>query len=247
VDAQRLEEEASEFAVELMLRLAEILPTGALGFTCEAAPLGDGSARMTVVSEHKNGIPLTIEGEPRLQLEVNFALMLSPNSRRATVLKSSFLVRPHGQGRPLFTLDYVRDAHSNTPSAHYNFHLDHDLIENELLSTGAARRGKSYRRDVAAGRKPRVADLHFPVGGHRFRPCLEDVIEMLWIEFGIDVKTTTAGAAIKSGREAWRTMQVRAAVADDPENAAAELRELGYIVSPPSAPRASRFERIHAI
>jgi hypothetical protein len=246
VDSSALEEEAYEFAVELMLRLSEILPTGHLGFTADASAEADGSARIAIASEFAGGIPLTIDQRPALQLEVDYKLMLSPNSMRATVVGSNFVVRQFEVGRPLFTVDYVRDARSNMPAAHYNFHFEHGPIEAELLQTGARRRGQRHQPQGSAGRTPRLADLHFPTGGHRFRLCLEDVIEMLWIEFGIDVKPT-ANAAIRSGRKHWRAMQVRAAVSDDPQSAAEELRSLGYLVEDPVPPRTLRIDRIHAI
>ncbi len=30
-------------------------------------------------------------------------------------------------------------------------------------------------------------DIHFPMGGHRFRVCLEDVVELVIREFGVEV------------------------------------------------------------
>lgn len=246
MDASALEEEAHEFAIQLMLRLSEILPTGHLGFTADASPAPDGSARIAIASVFAGGIPLTIDERPALQLEVDYKLMMSPTSMRATVVGSTFLVRPFDVGRPLFTVDYVRDARSNTPAAHYNLHFEHGPIEAELLQTGATRRGKIHQKGVRSGKAPRLADLHFPTGGHRFRLCLEDVIEMLWMEFGIDVKST-AKKAICEGRVSWRAMQVRAAVSDDPQSAAEELRTLGYVVVEPPSPGRRRLDRIHAI
>lgn len=76
-------------------------------------------------------------------------------------------------------------------------------------------------------------ELHFPLGGHRFRPCLEDVLQMLVEEFGID---TADGAldALAAGREKWRRHQTGAVVRDAPEEAVRVLRELGYMVETPS-------------
>ena len=229
-----------------MIRLSEILPTGHLGFTSDAFQASDGAARIAIASEAAGGIPLTIDGRDAFQLAVDYKLMMSPTSQRATVVGSTFLVRRHGAGRPLFTVDYVRGAHSNTPAAHYNLHFEHGPLEAEMLQTGATRRGKIHQKGVRSGRTPRLADLHFPVGGHRFRLCLEDVIEMMWIEFGIDVKPS-AKQAICEGREEWRAMQVRAAVSDDPSSAVAELRALGYEVHAPSSERPRRLDRVHAI
>jgi hypothetical protein len=228
VDA--LEDEANSFALDLMERLARVLPVGDLGFTSTAVKQADGGARMSVASAARGGIELQINEIPRLQIAVDYDLVMSPTSRRATVLRSAFRVRPWQVARPLFTVDYIRDAGSNIPAAHYNVHFDHDAVTEELLRAGAVRRGKVHMKRAIGGVEPRLADLHFPVGGHRFRPCLEDVIDMLWAELGIDMRPT-ARAAIEEGRRRWREMQLRAAVSDHPAAAIDELRQMGYQVA----------------
>lgn len=71
--------------------------------------------------------------------------------------------------------------------------------------------------------------MHFPVGGPRFRPCLEDILAMTHEEFGID---TARGwqKVVNEGRERWRLIQLTSAVRDCPEEAARVLRELEYKV-----------------
>lgn len=76
---------------------------------------------------------------------------------------------------------------------------------------------------------PSIQDVHFPMGGHRFRPCLEDVLHMLIEEFGIDRQSETF-QALEEGRIAWRRKQARSVVRDDPESAVNALRQLGYDV-----------------
>ncbi|NDK32452.1 hypothetical protein [Nesterenkonia haasae] len=58
--------------------------------------------------------------------------------------------------------------------------------------------------------------VHLPVGGHRFRPTLEDVLEMLINDFGIDHKKDSARRAIRDGRRNFRLGQVSAAATDAP-------------------------------
>ncbi len=79
-----------------------------------------------------------------------------------------------------------------------------------------------------------MESLHLPVGGDRFRPCLEDVIEFLVVECRFD---STAGwrAAVQAGRERWRRTQTRTVVRDSPGEAAAALRALGYTVAVPGS------------
>ncbi len=97
----------------------------------------------------------------------------------------------------------------------------------------ATPRGK---RRANATDVPKLAELHFPLGGHRFRPCLEDLLEMLVSEFGVD--STKAGReSLRLGRERWRRQQTRSVVRDAPDEAVAILTELGYdITAPPRTP-----------
>lgn len=70
-----------------------------------------------------------------------------------------------------------------------------------------------------------MSDLHFLVGGSRFRPGLEDILDMLVRELGVDHEEWRE--ALVSGRERWRRMHIRAVVRDAPEEAIAALRQLG--------------------
>jgi hypothetical protein len=91
---------------------------------------------------------------------------------------------------------------------------------------------RSARLDARKPRVPQVSDLHFPLGGPRFRPCLEDVLQFLIEEFSIDHEDT-AREAIEEGRRTWRRYQTGAAVRDCPQEAARVLEILGYKVEPP--------------
>lgn len=86
-------------------------------------------------------------------------------------------------------------------------------------------------------RLPRSAELHLPVGGHRMRPALEDVLLFLKREFAID---TVDGwkAVIDEHLRSWRLTQLKTAVRDAPDSAAQVLRGLGYTVVEPLVPGA---------
>ncbi|WP_240649499.1 hypothetical protein [Streptomyces sp. Z26] len=93
--------------------------------------------------------------------------------------------------------------------------------------------------DEAPSRKlPKLSEMHLPVGGHRMRPALEDVLLFLQREFAID---TAQGwrAVLDEHLCNWRDLQLKSAVRDNPEAAAEVLRLLGYQVRSPTvvAPR----------
>lgn len=72
------------------------------------------------------------------------------------------------------------------------------------------------------------------LGGARLRPCLEDVLEMLWHEFDVEVRPSAA-TVLAEGRARWRRHQIAAAVRDAPAGAARVLRELGHAIEAPAA------------
>ncbi|MEW2704236.1 hypothetical protein AB0948_04360 [Streptomyces koyangensis] len=92
-----------------------------------------------------------------------------------------------------------------------------------------------YLQKVDRGEAPADLGDPFPVGGHRFRPNLEDVLLLLEREFAIDVEPGWR-KIVDAETQKWRLLQLRAAVRDAPDVAAAVLRDhLGYTVIPPES------------
>jgi hypothetical protein len=66
--------------------------------------------------------------------------------------------------------------------------------------------------------------LHFPTGGRRYRPALEDVIEFLIVE-GLADGQAGWRDVLNEERDAYWRIQLRAAIRRDPWTALAALRE----------------------
>jgi hypothetical protein len=85
---------------------------------------------------------------------------------------------------------------------------------------------------------PKTQLLHVPVGGRRFRPSLEDVVEFAVNELAVEPKPGWQ-ERVKEGRRRWFRLQVNAAIRDlvklDPKDAP---QQLGDAVS--AAERAAR-------
>lgn len=76
------------------------------------------------------------------------------------------------------------------------------------------------------------------------RPCVEDILQMLYEEFAIDVQEGFQ-QVIDNGRARWRRTQIAAAVRDAPAEAMRVLTELGYSVTEPAeGPRAERWQNL---
>jgi hypothetical protein len=117
----------------------------------------------------------------------------------------------------LLHYDYERDK-DGYPEAHIQVEATSEAWDELLTSVG---RGK-----IGVGR------LHLPVGGRRFRPALEDLIEAFisdeilegapgWREF------------LNESRDDFRRLQLRAAIRREPDIAVAALLAKGYQVAEP--------------
>jgi len=82
---------------------------------------------------------------------------------------------------------------------------------------------------------PDLHALHFPAGGRRFRPTLEEFLLFLDRErLFNDWKDGWKPKLIRS-LEAWERLQARATVRQFPDEAAGALEALGYSVTAPTA------------
>lgn len=182
----------------------------------------------------ERGIPLTVDGVVVLRLRATFRCTWDHTGRHLAVRRSTVAVSAEGTDEPLFRYDYDAPSDERVPAAHLNVHGHRDELVFAMMAAGHRLRGQARTSALRRGRDPRVSTLHFPLGGHRFRPSFEDVLEMLVREFGLDVRPGWR-AAVCSGRTRWRGVQLRAAVRDDPAAAADALRDLGYAVGRPEA------------
>ena len=120
---------------------------------------------------------------------------------------------------PVLRFHYYREPRGK-PAAHVHVH-GHRGALTHLLSQS----GHEKPHDISA--------LHIPVGGARFRPCLEDFIQFLITECKFDAEPGWQHH-VAEGRERWRRRQAAAVVRDVPEEAARVLRELGYKIEAPT-------------
>ena len=155
----------------------------------------------------------------RVSLKVEFTVAMG-DSIHLTVEKSAFglWVRPDQTrgARPIVRIEYDRDARSK-PAAHVHFHAE------------SAELGWLY--GTAGKTLPRMDEMHFPVGGRRFRPTIEELLLFLDREqLFNDWISTNWKAVVEASLAEWERRQVHATVARNPEIAADQLRSMGYEV-----------------
>lgn len=148
--------------------------------------------------------------QPRtsLYLFVTYTLGLSEQDGRfLTVTKSTY-----GLGASktewAFRYDYERDPSNEYPEAHLHILGASERLA-DLVATGRP------------GRQP--SRLHLPVGGRRFRPCLEDVIEFCIVEQLVKPQHNTWKEKLNTHRDRFYRRQLKAAVRQCPATARSAL------------------------
>ena len=164
-------------------------------------------------------IALTTSGsQAPIHLDFLHTLDLDDSGEFLTTSRSTYTLRADDASTPIITYDFVREPPNPYPEAHIHLHGQSDALQRMLDSCGLE------------DRKP--ADLHIPVGGRRFRPCLEDIIEFCILE---ELVTARDGwrKALESGRREYQEKQLRATVRRFPTHAAEVLRSEGWQVKGP--------------
>jgi hypothetical protein len=153
------------------------------------------------------------------ELAANYKLCVDSCGAHLAVEHSSFVLKAKLDRAPIIRWDYDRDARSK-PASH--------------VQVTAHRGALSHLLSRLDHRTPHsIESLHIPMGGERFRPCLEDIVEFLIRDCGFP-GTDGWAAALADGRAKWRRIQTRAVVRDSPAEAVAALIAMGYTVSPPA-------------
>lgn len=219
----KLDELAAAFADDLTA-----LTRGVLGEdTPRFAALNMGKrVRVSPIAsdEREMRIPVSINGEPVLSMRARYFCCWDGSSTFLATDGAEIHLHYAGIADPLIRFEYVRDS-KEPPGAHIQVHAHRDEMAYllRLADTGRPKRGFKKRK------LPRLSEMHLPVGGHRMRPALEDVLLFMQREFAID---TAPGwrSVIEARLKTWREVQLMSAVRDAPEVAADALRTLGYKV-----------------
>lgn len=175
-----------------------------------------GLARATVAYkiqaddlESPRGIPVTLGSKAATgYLDPSFRLSADASGQYLTVISSTIAYYFDSElAKPLLHYDYEREKADQYPEAHLQVHGGSSAWDALLES-----RGRPLHK------------LHLPVGGRRYRPTLEDVIEFLITE-GLADSRAGWRECIEAGRERFRKTQLRAAVVRDPATAIQALKD----------------------
>ena len=238
-----LEHEAERFAKELNLLVKSTFKGNQPQF--RALTMKNGS-RVSVTTydnqDHEDTVaPITVSlagrrSIPKVQFYIGFECQWSSEHSFLAVQESSMVLKLEGMSNPLFRYDFDKLKTGENPTAYLHVHAHRDEIA-WLMIQGNSSKPRERKKK---GSMPILSAIHFPVGGERFRPCIEDFFQFCIHEFGLQVKGT-AKQALESGRLRWRQTQLKAAISDSPMIAVEALREYGWKVEEgPNARKSTR-------
>lgn len=199
----RAAEFAEQSAQTLERTIASSAPVTAQvrGVNVVVAPYNDHGDRTSV--------PLSINAEHRLDLRVEYWCRWDFTRQFLSVQESILALTVADLGEPLVRFEYMQDR--PYAPAHVQVHGESGALGHLL----------SWKRLT---KPPKLQHLHVPVGGRRFRPCLEDVIEFAIQDLGVDAHEGWRGP-VGDGRRQWREIQMAAAIRDLMGDAPEEMRE----------------------
>ncbi|MFI9174857.1 hypothetical protein [Streptomyces lincolnensis] len=143
------------------------------------------------------GFPVRIDQKkPRLWMNLSYQVHLDDELRYLTVHKSYCgIFSDEDLETCLCHFDYEREKDKYT-AAHLQVHGESEALD-------ALNRAGDERRPLEK--------LHFPVGGRRYRPSLEDIIEFLICERLTDAREGWQ-QVVEQGRDKFQRNQLRAAM-----------------------------------
>jgi hypothetical protein len=150
---------------------------------------------------------------PQCWMKVSYRLCLDDAKKYLTVITSYFgIYAVDDEDSCLCHIDYERHKGDGYPEAH-------------LQVYGRSPALQEWRSWDGTGELRR---LHFPVGGRRFRPILEDAIEFLITEKLVEPRPGWRDV-VEDGRREFMRHQLRAAIRRRPEEAKQALKDLGEL------------------
>lgn len=184
--------------------------------------LGRGVSKKQLIPDP---IPIAPSGKPRVWLYLVEGYELDHEQRflaTSTSTMSIYSSEAMASHELVVGVDYTRNRKNQFPACHLHVAGERGDLD-QIYIQPADEHGRKSRQ---------LRDLHLPVGGRRFRPTLEDLIEFMVSERMVEPR---AGwdTVVNEHRDRWEDLQTSASARRRPEAAATALQDAGWTVHPP--------------
>ncbi|MFE2794592.1 MULTISPECIES: hypothetical protein [Actinomycetes] len=203
--ARQLQDSLNSTIAQHVKLKAALRPTSPVGpvFTV-------GSGLSAANTTQPTGFPLGItKKKPRIWMNLSYQVRMDEEQKYLMV---------HSSYCGIFA-----DAALETCLCHFDYERDKEHYTSAHIQVYGASPALEILNREGDEKRP-LEKLHFPVGGSRFRPCLEDIIEFLVQERLTDGRSGWQ-EIVKSGRDQFHRSQLRAAMRRDTAVAEDFIRE----------------------
>lgn len=217
MDTESFTLSVSDFAQDIQELLDSCLP----GSTVFSDPKLSGDTLRAAFTASKE-LKILPSGSKRASISFEYGLCTNSTGNHLAVERSSFKIQYKAAKKfvPIVRIEYERNAR-NKPVSHFQVHAD-SVPLGLLLARGG-------QHDKAAQQQ----DVHFPMGGHRYRVCAEDMIELMIREFNVEPLEGWE-QRVEKGRQDYRAKQEETVIRKNLPKAIKILKELGFNVDPPA-------------
>jgi hypothetical protein len=173
-----------------------------------------------------------INGSPAFGLKIRYLVRFDESERRLIVEKSwTSIFALHDKPMPVLRWEYVRDGGIEPGIKSKRKHVRHAAhVQIHGWSTELNRIANLADKRPKKTISGNLDNLHFPVGGRRFRPSIEDILEFLVSHSFVSQFHDGGEKFLSESREQWLKLQLKAAISDDIDTAISTLTENGYQV-----------------
>lgn len=213
---------AKAFAAELTATVQGVLPNSPVFQAMLVAP---PHVQLSVfdVDQKVGRLPLFIGGKHVADWKLTMSVNFDSSGEYLKVIRSGFTLIANTDKLPLVRYEFDDQMHT-APIAHWQFHAERGAFSHLLGFALAA--GKNVKPHS-------LSSLHFPVGGGRMRPGVDDLLEFLVKECAFDTVDGWKSAIVES-RARYRTIQARTVARDMQAEVAEVLVGEGWTVTPPA-------------
>ena len=162
-------------------------------------------------------------GSQLYSLYLKITLSTASTKKHLAVFGSSYQVRLFNN--PCIRFEYEK-CKREKPAAHIHLSGIAGPLSTALMGNYAHKSGKDFKSHRAGD----LSKIHIPLGGHRFRPSIEDFLYFVIEELGFEGKEGWK-TNLEASRNKWHDIQLSAAIRDNPEHAFKTLKDLGFIDS----------------
>lgn len=204
---------------EVFIKTLEFILRKATGLDAQFHLENNVDGSLTIRNDEPGFALTRKDSDPVLFLHIVYVVVLDSHNEHLKIKNSSIRlqvkVKEDRKANPLVRVEY--QSRRTISPAHMHIHANSPEL--------------TWLYGITDNYAPNLHDLHFPVGGHHFRPTLEEFLfflndEKLFTDWQDDWKQH-----LNATYNNWKSTQAKSVVRNYRKEAIEELEDLGYVIT----------------